>query len=97
MKKTDDEEWLGISVAAAKQKTRTELTKKLDDGVSSLIKSMTGQNNALKTELFAKAKAEAKGGSSGGKKEFSTKVGFDFGVDATIFGVAKVTMQVTSR
>src|SRR5262249_10058755 len=93
--KTGDKNGTAIAIAAeAKQKTRTDLTKEYDKAISDLVKSVTGKDDALKTELFAKAKAEAKRASSGGKAEYSAKVGFDFGIDAAIFGVAKVTTQV---
>jgi hypothetical protein len=92
--KTGDKNGVAIAIAAeAKQKTRTELNKQFDKGVSDLVKAVTDKDNALKTEFFGKAKAEAKAGSSGGKPEASTKLGFDVGMDATIFGGAKVTLQ----
>ena len=76
--------------AEAKKSAQTFLNKEFDAMVNSLVKSVTGKDDAVKTELFAKAKAEAKAGS----KEGSIKIGYDFGVDATIFGVGKVTAQV---
>jgi hypothetical protein len=92
--KAGDKTGVAIAIAAeAKQKTKTELSKATDKGVSDLVKAVTGKDNALKTEFFGKAKAEAKAGKSGGKGEASTKLGFDFGMDATIFGDAKVTLQ----
>src|SRR5262249_33000336 len=93
--KTGDKNGVAIAIAAeAKQKTKTELSKQFDKGGADLVKSVTGKDNALKTEFFGKAKAEAKAGASGGKPEASTKLGFEFGVDAAIFGDTKVTLQV---
>jgi hypothetical protein len=90
-----DKTGTAIAIAAeAKQKTQTDLTKHYDKAISEFVKSVTGKDNALKTELFAKAKAEAKRATAGGKSEYSAKVGFDFGIDAAVFGVAKVTTQV---
>ena len=80
---------IGVT-AEAKRTAQTELTKRFDQAVNSLVKSVTDKDGALKTELFAKAKAEAKGGS----KEAAVKVGYDFGLDATIFGMGKATLAV---
>jgi hypothetical protein len=80
-----------VGVAAdAKQTAQIEMTKRFDAMVNSLVKSVTGQDEAVKTELFAKAKAEAKAGT----KEASAKIGYDFGVDVTVFGVGKATAAV---
>ncbi len=81
-------------VAEAKTQLQKSLTDQMSKAVSDLVKSMTGKDNALKMELFAKAKAEAKAAKSGGKPELSTKVGYDFGLDATLFGGVKVTFTV---
>ena len=77
---------IGVS-ADAKKTAQIELTKRIDAMVNSLVKAMTDRDGALKTEFFAKAKAEAKAG----RKEASAKLGYDFGVDATVFGVGKIS------
>ncbi len=94
-KDQDDKKGLAITIAAeAKTQLQKSLTDQLSKAVSDLVKSMSGKDNALKMELFAKAKAEAKAAKSGGKPELSTKVGYDFGLDATLFGGVKVTFTV---
>lgn len=76
--------------ADAKRTAQTELTKRLDAMVNGLVKAVTDKDGALKTEVFGKAKAEAKGGA----KDASLTVGYDFGIDATVFGVGKKTITV---
>ncbi len=94
-KDQDGKKGMAVTIAAeAKTQLQRSLTDQLSKAVSDLVKSMSGKDNALKMELFAKAKAEAKAAKSGGKPELSTKVGYDFGLDATLFGGVKVTFTV---
>lgn len=84
-----------IAVSAeAKQTAQLKLQQQADQWISSLVQAVTGKDKFLKTELFSKKKAEARLSRTGATNEFSAKWGYEFGIDATVFGVAKTTMSV---